>query len=121
MKTKVELELDKAYESIGVKPRIYHFVYHFIDVYPFRAVTVATDNPEYTWNDIKEFIEDDIWESRIVSEYNRATHLLRKLEVSYNFHGVAICDRRDQFNRQRGRVIAKGRLLKYLRNEKFEK
>jgi hypothetical protein len=34
--------------------------------------------------------------------------------------GVALCHWKDQFDRQRGRVIAKGRLLKVLRQERME-
>jgi hypothetical protein len=30
-------------------------------------------------------------------------------------YGIALCDIRDTFNRQRGRIIAKGRLLKHLK------
>ena len=34
------------------------------------------------------------------------------------YHGVAICDHRDDFSRKRGRIIAKGRLLKYLKQSR---
>jgi len=111
MTSKAEDKLDKAFDGIGVKPRVYHFT----DVYPFRAVTVAINNPKYTWKDIKKYIEDDIWESRIVSEFNRATHLLRKLEVNYGLYGVAICDKSDNFSRKEGRNRARGRLFAYLK------
>jgi hypothetical protein len=46
---------------------------------------------------------------------NQASYLLRNLAHNRHIYGVAICDRRDQFNRQRGRIIAKGRLLKHLK------
>jgi hypothetical protein len=42
---------------------------------------------------------------------SEALKMLRKLGI----YGVTICDRRDTFNRQRGRIIAKGRLLKHLK------
>ena len=113
MKSKAEEKLDKAFERIGVKPLIYHFT----DVYLFRGVTVATDNHKYTWKDIKKYIEDDAWESRIVSEYGRATHLIKKLQVKYDLYGVAICDKRDNFSRQEGRNRARGRLLQHLLKE----
>lgn len=113
MKSKAEEKLDKAFEGIGVRPRIFHFT----DMYPFRAVTVATDNSEHTWSDIKKYIENDVWESRIVSGFNRATHLLEKMRNSYGLYGVAICDKSDNFSRKEGRNRSKGRLLQHLLKE----
>ncbi len=113
MKTKVELELDKAYESIGVKPRIYHFV----DVYPFRAVTVAVDTEDgHTWVGIRQCIVD-IMSEGVVNEYGHATHLLKRLRESYRFYGVAICDKSDNFSRKEGRNRARGRLFAYLKKQ----
>ena len=110
MKSKAKKDLEKEFKRMGVRPRIFHFA----DMYPFRAITVATDNSEHTWSGIKKYIEDDTRESGIVSEFNRATHLLEKLRNSYGLYGVAICDRSDNFSRQGGRNKAKGRLLQHL-------
>lgn len=110
MKSKTEIKLDKEFEKIGVKPRIYYFV----GMYPFGTVTVATDNPEHTWKDIMTYIGNGIG-GGIVNEFGRATRLLHTLQDSYCLYGVAICNIRDQFNRKQGRIIAKGRLLKSLK------
>lgn len=105
MKSKVEEELDKEFEKMGVKPRIYHFR----DVYQFNGVTVVTENTKYSWKDIAEFI----WKYT-ENEFSPATHLLERLIEFKDLYGVAICDRCDQFSRQQGRNRAKGRLLKHL-------
>ncbi len=46
-----------------------------------------------------------------------ATRFIQGLKGTH-IYGVAICDKRDQFNRQRGRIIAKGRLLSHLQDSR---
>ena len=111
MTSKAEEKLDKAFEGIGVKPRIYHFT----DIYPFRAVTVAVDMEDgYTWSDIQGCIMDSMKDG-VVNEYGRATHLKDGLREDYSLYGVAICDKSDNFSRKEGRNRARGRLFKYLK------
>jgi hypothetical protein len=114
MKSKTEIKLDKEFENLGIKPRVYHFT----DIPLFNAVTVAIDNRKQASINSWEGVADYMRDCRIIvgREHNRATRFLEKMRRE-NFYGVAICDKRDQFNRQRGRIIAKGRLLKQLRKE----
>lgn len=106
-----EKELDKEFKKIGVKPRIYHFR----DVYPFNCVTIAIEDTRYNWKDLSE----SIWKFTDVHGFNPATHLLERLREFKDIYGVAICDRRDQYNRQEGRNRAKGRLLGHLINKRL--
>ena len=115
MKNKTEIRLDKEFERIGVKI----IIYHYTEVSPFNGITIATVNSPnqmihyYTWKEIGNFIYEC---SKVAfeQEYNHTTQLLKELAQTYYIHGVSICNKRDQFNKQRGRIIAKGRLLKWL-------
>lgn len=110
MKSKTEKKLDVEFKKLGVIPRIYHF----LDIPLFNAVTIAISDNR-TYGDIKSII----LKSRQAEYYlcQHAEYLLLHLGFLPDIHGVAICDIRDQFNRQRGRIIAKGRLLKHLKKE----
>lgn len=113
MKSKAKKKLDIAFEEIGIKPRVYHFT----DIYPFRAVTVAVDIQDgYTWSDIRGYIVNTVGDG-VVNEYGRATHLKEGLRDNYSLYGVAICDKSDNFSRKEGRNRAKGRLLQHLLRE----
>ena len=112
MKSKTEKKLDDEFKEMGVKPQIYHFIEN---VKPFKAITILEYfSPSYTSArkklDVARF-----------HQYCRspATELLDALHRQGVF-GIAICDMRDQFNRQRGRIIAKGRLLKHLKGAKYQ-
>lgn len=113
MTSKAEDKLDKAFEGIGVKSRVYHFT----DIYPFRAVTVAVDADDgYTWSEVKGYIVDSMRDG-VVNEYGRATHLIEGLQENYSLYGVAICDKSDNFSRKEGRNRARGRLFKHLKKQ----
>lgn len=111
----LEEELDKKFEEMDIKPR----VYHFRDVAPFNAITVVTDSDNWNLDDIARYINDY---SRPCMKYlhNRATCLLQNL-TSCGIYGVAICNKHDQFSRQEGRNWAKRRLLKHLKNKGEQK
>ena len=113
MKSKTEEKLDKEFERIGVKPWIYHFVGN---VYPYRAITVAMGNKgiivPFDWENILALIKSAI-DYVAVYEHNRTTKFIKYLEKENVY--VAVCDIKDEFSRKLGRVIAKGRLLKHLR------
>ena len=116
MKNKTEKKLDEEFERLGVKPRIYHFTE---GVVPFSAITIVV-NSMLSWNEMKKMM-DNLFQPEHKSWcwFSPATGLLKRLRKEC-IYGVAICDRRDQFNRERGRIIAKGRMLKHLNKRKHE-
>ena len=106
----IEEQMDREFKKRGIKLRIYYFT----DMYPFRAITVVTNNFNYTWKNIKRCIGSSIGEV-VANKHSRATYLLKKLEIDYGLSGIAICDKRDTFSRQEGRCRAKRRLLRHLK------
>ena len=110
MKNKIEQKLDAEFKRMDVKP----FIHHFINIPPFTAITVASFYS--SWKEIADYIHEE--SKSPLSFINQASYLLRGLAHNQHIYGVAICDRRDTFNRQRGRIIAKGRLLKHLKEIK---
>jgi len=118
MKSKVEEKLDSEFEELGVKPRVYHFTE---GIAPFNAITIVDDNKNWTWKTMRgsldnAFTREYLW----LRGYSPATRFIFALKQMH-LYGVAICDHRDQFNRKLGRIIAKGRLLKHLKNKGEEK
>jgi hypothetical protein len=116
MKNKLEQKLDSSLKRLKITPRVYHYLN---DVEPFSAVTIVEDR--LTWAGVRREIDDAYHGSWCVpreavpfdTKTSPATRLLDRLKEK-DIYGVTICDRRDTFNRQRGRIIAKGRLLKHL-------
>jgi hypothetical protein len=113
MLNKLEQKLDRGFDALGtgVIPYIYHFRNK---LFRFRAITIA-DPVDVLWKTMDEmvdrvFLEEKMWQV----PYFPATKILTALRRR-GIYGVAICDSRDQFNKQRGRIIAKGRLLKHLK------
>ena len=102
----LEQIMDIEFEKMGVKP----YVYHFTDIPAFKAVTIVTIDNADSYAKVHTFILINYTNGR------EATLLLETFK-ELDVYGVAICNKRDQFNRQRGRIIAKGRLLKHLREE----
>lgn len=109
MKSKIEERLDKEFEKMEIKPYIYHFVE---GIEPFAAITIV-EAMRYSWNNIKDIVDTAMKNAKSL-RHNKASEVIRSLHYA-DIYGVAICDRRDQFNRKLGRVIAKGRLLKHLK------
>ena len=114
MKSKLEKQLDTEFEKMEIRPRVYHFTK---DVVPFVSVTIASVNIR-TKNGAKNLIRKAISISTRHSFFQPATHVLEYLNEPCGEYGIAICNYRDQFNRQRGRIISKGRLLKHLKEVK---
>ena len=112
----LEEELDKAFEEMGVRPRIFHFR----EGIPFAAITVATENANWSWKDMIGIIRECGRNSYDHYLYLHATHLMHELAIQ-NVYGVAICDKRDQFSRQEGRNWAKRRLLRHLKKVRGNK
>lgn len=113
MKKKDEIKADKRLKELGVTPRIYHFE---AGVRPFTAITIA-DNA-LTWVGARSVLVNILPELDLYS-HEKATRLREELRRRY-VYGVAICDSRDQLNRQRGRTIAKGRLWKHLKQKEIK-
>lgn len=109
MKKKDELKADFGLKQLGVTPRIYLFEKN---VKPFTAITIAEDR--LTWAGVRREL-DKIIPRVSIYPHGKATRLreeLRRIDV----YGVGICDLQEpNFNRARGRTIAKGRLLKHLK------
>jgi hypothetical protein len=117
MTTKLEARIDAEFERRGVKPYVYHFNDHSRKeggnphrIWAFGGVTIATHNPN------RATIEGLVLEEQRTCGifYNAAKDTLAGLHKR-GIYGIAICDNRDQFSRKRGRIIAKGRLLKQLK------
>jgi len=109
-----ERKVDNAFKKFGVKPRIFHFISDTI-VYPYRAITIVTTAKFTTYEITLRFVTRSIEDTRFEHKRSKTTSLKHRLNA--NSRGAAICDKRDYFSRQRGRIIAKGRLLKQLKEE----
>ena len=116
MRSKLEARIDAEFMQMCVKPYVYHFNDHSRKeggnphrIWAFSGVTIATLDPN------RAAAEAVILEEQRVCGifHNAAKDTLAGLRKHLYF-GVAICDNRDQFSRKRGRIIAKGRLLKHL-------
>jgi hypothetical protein len=110
MKNKLEQKLDVELKEKGVMPEIYHFTK---DIDPFTAITIVDER--FLWRNLRGLIH--AISSFLPLETTRSAPATMFIEALHakDVYGVAICDHCDQFNRQRGRIIAKGRLLKYLK------
>lgn len=110
MKKKDERMADEGLAKFLVKPKIYHYA---INVNPFTAITIAAHG--FSWDIGRKRIEEaliELWKHK--DNPAPATKTLRHLRAE-GIYGVAICDYGDRFNSRRGRTIAKGRLLKHLK------
>lgn len=125
MKSKLEQEIDKELEVIGVRSYVYHVRAYDEGSYQrqllrmFNGITIvdvklrpSTDFEADVYRMIEELKEKLKRFAR--ADLHPATWMMKELN-EMGYYGVAICDSRDNFSRERGRVIAKGRLLKHLR------
>lgn len=104
MGTKLEKKLDEELEKMNVRP----WIYHFTDTYPYRAVTIIMQRRQ-----VHSLLSQMVKECCQYCNYKRIIQ-----EMHYQgMYGIAICSFADEFNRERGRTIAKGRLLKYLKEK----
>lgn len=123
MRSKLEQKIDKELENLGIHVWVYH-----IRAYgegsqrrilgSFNSITIADVQHKLTSDierDVGEAIENLIRERMMHGvDIHPATFVMKVLR-EFGYYGIAICDRRDNFSRKRGRIIAKGRLLKHLR------
>ena len=111
MINKLEQKLDREFELMNVKPRVYHFLEEII---PFSAITIC-DVSGRSWQGMRQVLDISLThELPSWKYYFPAIRVLIALHAR-EIYGVALCDYHDAFNRQRGRIIAKGRLLKHLK------
>ena len=113
MQNKDEKMADLGLKQLGVNPQIYHFT---TDVKPFTAITIAANI--MAWATARRALDEILHDIIPTCPHEKATRLRLELAQQYLVYGVSICDTRDSFNRQRGRTIAKGRLLKRLKQLK---
>lgn len=118
----LEEYLDEEYRLLRVTPYVCHIQpLNQIPGRP-RAVTIVTTyqiNKEAVRRGLQS-IETNHRRSGPPYQQSLASYTKESLEMD-GCAGVAVCDYRDQFNRQRGRIIAKGRLFKLLRKERAER
>lgn len=115
LKAHLSLEeyLDEEFRIMGVTPHITHIKLPQESYY--IAVTVASRYHVPYPDQVR-------WLGRVFAEAPRAKMKSNLGTFILNAYaeggfGVALCHYLDSFNRQRGRIIAKGRLLKVLRKE----
>jgi hypothetical protein len=113
LKAHLSLEeyLDEEFRIVGATPHITHIKLPQESYY--TVVTVAS-RYHISYPDQVRWLGMVFADAR-VKKSNLGTFVLNAY-VEGGF-GVALCHYLDSFNRQRGRIIAKGRLLKALRNE----
>lgn len=111
MKRKDERMADAGLAKFLVKPKIYHYTFN---VSHFTAITLAAHG--FSWDIGRQGIDEALIKVWNQNEPAPATRTLRHLRAE-GIYGVTICDYGDQFDSRRGRTIAKGRLLKHLRQE----
>ncbi len=126
MKSKLEQKIDEELAEIGVVPYVYHIRAYGEEsereiLRVFNGITVANMIPDPVVD-----VERDVGEAIEVLTNARmkygvkihpATWMMKELH-ELGYRGIAICDRHDNFSRKRGRIIAKGRLLKYLKQSR---
>jgi len=110
----LEKKLDAEFERLGVKPFIVHIRDDQMPFMSFNAITIALDYPGVQY----QVLFEQVINACVLTESatTPATSLLRYFRAR-KIYGVAICDPRDTFSRLKGRVIAKGRLLKWLKGK----
>jgi hypothetical protein len=109
---KDERKADLGLKQLGVTLRIYHIRQY---IWPFAGVTIVTADREGSFSAVKSMVQKEI----SMHTLNKATKTKKDLN-DLGIFGVAICDARDQYNKKRGRTIAKGRLLKHLKQERVK-
>lgn len=110
-----EKRLDAEFERLGIQPQ----VVHLMAVKPFKAVTFAYIS---SMNQ-RRATELLFYAIRAMRSYPKnfkrigPAHFVLRNMKRHDFPGIAICDPRDKFEDLKGSVIAKGRLLKQLRQK----
>jgi hypothetical protein len=109
MKSNIEKRLDREFEDMGVQTRTYHLK----EMWPFAGMTIVIEDRECSFYTVLEMVQKAI----SMHTLNKATKTKKNLN-DLGIFGVAICDIRDQYSKGRGRIIAKGRLWKEVKERK---
>lgn len=107
-----EKSLDKEFKKMGVRLYVYHISARSIASILFGGVTIVSNKPHH-----KHVLIDMVYgiDSDCINTIMPATHMIEAL-TALGFAGVAVCDRRDKYNRPHGRRDAKRRLISYLKH-----
>jgi len=110
----LEEYLDEEFRLLGVTPHITHL--KLLQESYYRVITVATPHHVPYLDSVKLL---GVFFS--VARNEKRSDLGAFLIGAYAKRscGVALCHHLDQFDRKRGRIIAKGRLFKLLRQERL--
>ena len=111
---KLEDYLDEEFKLLGVTPHITHL--RLPEDSYFTVVTVASKF-QMAYPDVFTRLSVILANAHVKKRSDLGTYLIQEFDKCEN--GVALCHHLDQFNRERGRIIAKGRLLKALRAARF--
>ena len=117
MKNKLEDKLDQGFARLNVNPYVHHFIHEYR---PFTAITIV----DAIWDRKNVARVLDFFINNMDTDANdmlfpASKYLSTSLRKNH-IYGFALCSLQDQFNRQRGRIIAKGRLLKYLKQKEVK-
>lgn len=112
MINKLEQKLDREFELLAVTPHVFHFLNERL---PFTAITIVDEvKRKKAIGAILNNLSDNM-DANVDDLFFPASAYTIKALHKNHIYGVALCSLQDQFNRQRGRIIAKGRLLKRLK------
>jgi hypothetical protein len=113
LKAHLSLEeyLDEEFRIVGVTPHITHIR---LPQESYYTVVTVVSRHHITYHDQVRWLCVIFADAR-VKKSTLGTFVLNA--YAEGGFGVALCHYSDSFNRQRGRIIAKGRLLKVLRHE----
>jgi len=110
----LEQRVDAEFRLMGVTPRIYHFIHEYC---PFTAITIVDAlRSRENIKMILDFFTHNMDRDANDMIFPASGYLSKSLHENH-IYGFALCSLEDQFNRQRGRIIAKGRLLKHIKEE----
>lgn len=108
-RSKQEARIDAELAQMGVKAHITHLKHPEGSYY--NVVTIATPKAE-AYQHLSIMLSGCYHEARVSKRSDFGTLIIDKF-AEFGA-GVALCHHLDNFNRTRGRIIAKGRLLKLL-------
>jgi len=112
MRLTAEQRVDAELAEIGVTAHITHLKQPD-DTY-FKVVTIATPKPE-KYKHIDIALSTIYLDASVQKRSDLGKMVIERF--SKMGCGVAMCHHRDNFSHKRGRIIAKGRMLKILRGE----
>ena len=115
MKTRLESKTEHELADIDESVHIYH-VRKNLEV--FNGITIA-DNRHLSARQVKRDVGRAIDAMKVhLTPYSRRYRYpsiwVRVFLEELGYNGISICSSKDTFSKARGRLIAKGRLLKHL-------